>query len=376
MRKVMVVVINRANYARIKSALIAIRKHKDLQLKIVAGASMLLGRFGEAVNVMIEDGFRVDGEIRVTLEGENTVTMAKSTGIALLELPTLFEHHKPDMVVTIADRYETLGTAIAASYMNIPLVHTQGGEISGSIDHSVRNAITKLSHVHLATNSVCADRLKRMGESSKRIFVTGCPSMDIAKAVAKDPDKYIKKYRKSHNLNIDTDKPFLLMMQHPVTTKWEDAAAEMEETINALVRLKMPTIALYPNVDAGSYHMVKKIQHLGVEKLPFFSFYKNFSPEVFLALLKKTSCIIGNSSAGIRESSFYGTPSVSIGTRQQNRDRGENVLNAGYSKNAIFKAINKQLDHGSYRPSRLYGDGMAGERIADILARCDLDIIK
>ncbi len=376
MRKVMVVIINRANYARIKSALTAIRKHKDLELKIAVGASMLLPRFGEAINVIKKDGFEIDEEIRITLEGENPITMAKSTGIGLLELSTLFENHKPDIVMAIADRYETLATAIAASYMNIPLAHTQGGEISGSIDNSVRDAITKLAHIHFVTNKTCAKRVKNMGEDLKRIFITGCPSIDLAKEVVKNPDKYIKKYSKEISLTIDTDKPFLLVMQHPVTTEYEEAAFHIRETMKALVELEIPSFVLYPNVDAGSYLMVKEMQHMGVENLPYLSFYKNLSPEFFLALLAKASCIIGNSSAGIRESSFFGAPSVTIGSRQHCRERSSNVIEVKHDASAIQNAVKYQLKHGRYKPSALYGDGRAGQRIADYLAKIDLDIIK
>lgn len=376
-RKVLVVIINRANYARIKSALAAMKKRKDLNMKIVVGASMLLSRFGEAKNIVIADGFHIDHEIRITLEGESPVTMAKSTGIGLLELSTLFENEKPDLVVTIADRYETLATAIAASYMNIPLAHTQGGETSGSIDHSVRNAITKLSHIHLVTNKQCAERVSGMGEDKKRIFITGCPSMDVAKEVSKNPDVYLKEYLKKYNHKLpDTNNPFLVVLHHPVTTEYKNAALQIRETMMAIKELKMPAVVFYPNVDAGSYLMVREIQHLGIENLPNFYFYRNMPPDVFLALLRKAACIVGNSSAGIRESSFYGTPSVTIGTRQKNRDRAENVIQVGYDRVAIKKAVRKQLIHGNYKESTLYGEGKAGKRIAEILATCELNIVK
>lgn len=375
-RKILVVIINRANYTRIKSVLVAIQKHKDLELKIAVGASMLLPRFGEAVNVFIDDGFKVDEEIWITLEGENPITMAKSTGIGLLELPTLFKNQNPDVVVTIADRYETLGTAVAASYMNIPLAHTQGGEVSGSIDNSVRNAITKLAHLHFVTNDSCAKRVRDMGEDPKRIFVTGCPSIDLAKEVANDPGKYIKKYSKKVGLPIDHNKPFILVVQHPVTTEYKDAAFQIRETMEALIELQMPSIILYPNVDAGSYSMVKEIQHMGVENLPNFHFYKNLPPEFFLALLAKASCILGNSSAGIRESSFFGTPSVTIGSRQQNRERANNVIEVIHDASRIKEAVKTQLKQRRYKQSNLYGDGRAGEKIADLLAKVELDIIK
>src|SRR5918992_5010654 len=178
-RKVCVVVASRANYARIKTALASIRDHPDLDLQVVAGASLVLERFGGAVNVVQADGFKPDAVIRFIIEGENPVTMAKSTGLGLLELPSILELLQPDIVVTVADRFETIATAIAAAYMNIPVAHTQGGELSGSIDESVRHAVTKLSHVHFPATELSARRVLAMGEDPDSVFNVGCPSIDL-----------------------------------------------------------------------------------------------------------------------------------------------------------------------------------------------------
>jgi len=190
-RKVCVVITARPSYSRIRSALFAIRNHPDLELQIVSAASMLLDRYGQAVNHLEQDGFKIDARVYMVLEGENLVTSAKTTGLGLIELATTFDNLRPDMVVTIADRYETIATAIAAAYMNIPLVHMQGGEVTGSIDEKVRHAITKLADFHLVTTRKSSERVVRMGEDPGRVFVTGCPSIDIADEVLRNPGEVI-----------------------------------------------------------------------------------------------------------------------------------------------------------------------------------------
>src|SRR5687768_1377223 len=167
-RKVCVVVGSRANYGSIKSVMRAVQAHPGLQLQIIVAASALLDRFGSVVDVIERDGFKPDARVNMIVEGETPVTMAKSTGLGLLELPTLFELLKPDVVVTVGDRFETMATAVAGAYMNIPLAHTMGGEVTGTIDESIRHAITKLAHVHLPANKDAADRILRLGEEIGR----------------------------------------------------------------------------------------------------------------------------------------------------------------------------------------------------------------
>ena len=179
MRKVCIIVNSRANYARIYSVLRAIQNHKNLKLQLVVGASALLYRFGKVIDRIEKDGFKPVAKLYSIIEGENPVTMAKSTGIAIIELSTIFENLKPDIVLTVADRFETLATAVAASYMNIPLAHTQGGEQTGSIDESVRHAITKLAHIHFPATNKSKKILIKMGENKKNIFNFGCPSIDL-----------------------------------------------------------------------------------------------------------------------------------------------------------------------------------------------------
>ena len=178
-RKICVVVHSRANYGRIKSVMRAINNHSDLELQLLVGSSALLYRFGSVIDIIRGDGFKENAVVHSILEGETPTTMAKSTGMAITELATHFENLKPDIVVTVADRFETLSTAVAASYMNIALAHSQGGEVTGSIDESVRHAITKLAHIHFPATKRAKDYLLRMGEEKESVHLTGCPAIDL-----------------------------------------------------------------------------------------------------------------------------------------------------------------------------------------------------
>ena len=368
-RKICVVVASRANYARIKTALEAIREHPELELQTVAGASLVLERFGNAVDVMTLDGFPPDATIRFIIEGETPATMAKSTGLGLLELPTVFELLKPDIVVTVADRFETIATAIAASYMNIPVAHTQGGEVSGSIDESVRHAVTKLCHIHFPATDLAARRILAMGEHPSTVFPVGCPSIDLVARTDLDLGRDAISELGGAGDPIDLDRPFILVMQHPVTTEYGEGLAQIGETLEAVAAVGMQALVFWPNVDAGSDDLTKGIRifrELGLDRA--FHFFRNLAPETFVKLMAHCACMVGNSSAAIREGSYLGTPAVTIGSRQRNRERGQNVIEVEHDREQIAKAIRDQIRHGRYPSSSLFGDGTAGKRIADVLA--------
>ena len=378
-RKVCIVVASRANYGRIKATMSAIKNHPDLQLQLIVGASAVLARYGNAVEYIESDGFKIDAKVFMVIEGENPATMAKSTGLAIIELATIYENLKPDIVLTVADRYETLATAVAASYMNIPLAHTQGGEVTGSIDESVRHAITKLAHIHFPTTELSKKRLVQMGENPNDIHTVGCPSIDsIFSHDLKMDSQFIKTYsRKGVGSNIDFYKPYLLVLQHPVTTEFGDGNSQINETLNAIRELKMQTIWLWPNIDAGSDDISKAIRTFREKHNPsFIHFYINLKVEDYAILLNNCACIIGNSSSGIREGSFLGIPAVNIGTRQNNRERGKNIIDVDYDSSSIAKAIHFQLQHGKYEPDSLYGKGDASLKISNILASKKISIQK
>jgi len=376
-RKICVVVNSRANYGRIKSVLHEINKHPDLELLLIVGASALLYRFGNVKEIIESDGFEISGQVYLIVEGENPTTMAKSTGMAIMELATMFENMKPDIVVTVADRFETMATAVAASYMNIPLAHTQGGETTGSIDESVRHAVTKLSHIHFVATRQAAENIIRMGEDPSNVHCTGCPSIDIISDLdLKLPTDIFHTY-KGVGPDIDPEKPFLVVLQHPVTTEYGDGLQQINETLCAIERIRMQTVWLWPNVDAGSDDISKGLRIYRENENPeFIHFFRNFSVEDYARLIYNSACLVGNSSSALREGAFLGVPAVNIGTRQTNREHGENVIQVDYNSTEIQTAIKKQIENGRYEKSTLFGDGQADKRIVKILSEADVKIQK
>ena len=378
-RKVCVVVTARPSYSRIKTALKAIQEHPRLELQLVVAASALLERYGSAVRYIEEDGFKITARVYMVLEGENLAAMPKTTGLGLLELATVFDNLKPDVVVTIADRYETLATAVAASYMNIPVAHVQGGEVTGSIDEKVRHAVTKLADLHFVSTQNAADRVIRMGEDAASVFVTGCPSIDLAAKIIPDPCMNFDPFKRYGGVGqpLDLSNGYLVVMQHPVTTEYELARKHVFETLYAVRDSAMPTLWFWPNVDAGSDGTSGGIRTFRETEHPEnIHFFKNMESTDFLRLLYSSKCLIGNSSAGIRECSFLGVPVVNIGSRQSGRDRGNNVLDVEYDRRQIAKAIEHHRGNGRCPQDALYGDGGAGKRIGQLLAELPLRIEK
>ena len=376
-RKVCVIVNSRANYGRIKSVLRAIKDHPDLDLQLIVGASALLWRFGNVAQQIQEDGFQADVVVYSIVEGENPTTMAKSTGMGIMELATQFENLKPDVVITVADRFETMATAIAASYMNIPLAHTQGGEVTGSIDESVRHAITKLAHIHFPATEKARENIIRMGEDPERVFLTGCPAIDIvADLDLTPPDDLFIRY-KGVGPDLDIHKPYLVVLQHPVTTEYGRGFDQINETLKAIKSIRMQTVWLWPNVDAGSDSISKGLRMFRENEKPDYAhFYRHFSVEDYARLIANCACLVGNSSSAIREGSFLGVPAVDIGTRQAFRERASNCINVDYNHKEIEEAIRHQIKNGHYPSSKIYGDGQAGERIADLLSAVSMKIQK
>jgi UDP-hydrolysing UDP-N-acetyl-D-glucosamine 2-epimerase len=378
-RRICVLVTARPSYSRIRSALHAIQHHPDLELLLIVGASALLERYGNAIQAIEHDGFTAAARVFMVLEGENLVTSAKSTGIGLSELATVFDNLKPDAVVTVADRYETLATAVAAAYMNIPLVHVQGGEVTGSIDEKVRHAVTKLANLHLVSTKLARERVIKLGEAPDSVVVTGCPSIDIAAEVAARPALDFDPFERYGGVGPreDLSKGFLVVMQHPVTTEYEEARQQVDETLYAVKDSSLPVLWFWPNVDAGSDGTSKGIRVFREKEHPAnFHFFRNMLPEDFLRLLCQSTAIVGNSSVAIRECSYLAVPAVNIGSRQTGRERGRNVIDVDHERGAIAGAIREHLTRGRPEPDRLYGDGNAGARIADTLARAGLTIEK
>lgn len=373
------VVTARPSYSRIKTALQAIKDHPNLELQLVVASSALLDRYGSAVNYIVNDGFDIAAKVFNILEGENLTAAAKTTGIGILELSTVFDNLRPDIVVTIADRFETMATAIAASYMNIPLAHIQGGEVTGNIDEKVRHSITKLADYHYVSSVGARERVLKLGEDPRFVINTGCPSIDLAAEVVKRPNfdfDPIEKYV-GVGANIDWKENYIVVMQHPVTNEYEASRQHINETLSAINELKIPAFWFWPNVDAGADGTSKGIrtfrEKYGSKHIHFF---KNMESTDFLRLLINSKCLIGNSSVGIRECAFMGVPVVNIGTRQNGRDRGNNVIDVDYNKYAIREAVLHWLSNGPVEPSNIYGGGNAGKKIANELNKVPLQFHK
>ncbi len=379
MRKICVVITARPSYSRIKTALQAIEDHPALKLQLVVAASALLERYGTAVNYIEKDGFNIAARVFNVLEGENLTAQAKTTGLGILELSTVFERLAPDAVVTIADRFETMATAVAASFMNIPLVHIQGGEVTGNIDEKVRHAITKLADLHLVATEKARERVIRMGESPEKVIVTGCPSIDLAREVQLNGTLDFDPIQKYGGVGADMtwSEGYLIVMQHPVTTEYYESRQQIEQTLHAINDLQKPTFWFWPNVDAGSDGTSKGIRSFRERHpMPHVHFFKNMEPIDFLKLLQGAQCLIGNSSVGIRECAYLGIPVVNIGTRQNGRERAKNVVDVGYDKGGITHAIKKQVARRRYNSDLRYGKGLSGRQIAELLSTSHLHFQK
>ncbi|NLH10451.1 MAG: UDP-N-acetylglucosamine 2-epimerase (hydrolyzing) [Holophagae bacterium] len=366
-RKTLVVLVDRANYGRLKPVMRAIQGKPELELQVLAAGTMVLERFDYPVRVVREDGFPVSSEVYIELEGSTPATMAKSVGFATIEFASELQRLEPDLVVLIGDRYEALAAAVAAAYMNLCIVHVQGGEVSGSIDESARHAITKFAHFHVPATRRAAEYVRRMGERAETILTVGCPSSDIAREADLSLDSSIIN-RRGRGAEIDVNRPFLLAIFHPTTTEYGGERRQMEELLGALDEVAVPTLMLWPNIDAGADHISKAIRVFrdrrdGV----WLRNLTNLPPESFLKVLANAACCVGNSSSFVRDASYFGTPVVLVGSRQDGREVDAHVMRVPPARELIRDGVRAQLAHGRYQPSTLYGDGHVSARIAQAL---------
>lgn len=381
MRKVCVFVGSRANYSSIKSVMSSLKENPKIELQVVLGSSAVLSRFGKVEDLIVEDGFKIDSKFYNNVEGENPITMSKSTGLGIIEMTMVIDNLDPDIVIVVGDRFEMMSIAIATTYTNKILVHTMGGEVTGTIDESIRHAITKFSHIHFPSNQDARNRIIKLGEDPKMVFNYGCPRIDLVKTeLEKDSLRFLKdnfNQNKGVGEKINFEENFLLVSQHPVTTEFGKNRDHINETLKALNKLKIQTIMLWPNIDAGSDEVSKAIRSFREEnKCDWLSVYKNLPNAHYIHLMNLTCCLIGNSSSGIREGEFIGTPVVNIGSRQNSRLRGENVLDTEYDSESIFLSIQKQIIQGKYPTKELYGSGNTGEKIAELLANMELPSVQ
>ncbi len=366
-RKIAVVLVDRANYGRLKPVMQVMRDTPEIDMQVVCAGAMLLDKFGKTRDNVESDGFKIDEEVYMEVEGSVLGTMAKSIGLGIIEFASTFQLLKPDFVLIIGDRYEALSAAIAAVYQNICLIHLQGGEVTGSIDESARHAITKLAHYHFPATKRSGEYIMAMGEDPKTVFPLGCPSADVVASAQKElPLKLLD--RLGVGICIDFSKPYLLVVFHPVTTEFGVAEQQMEELLDALYETKKQVVLLWPNIDADSDGISQAIRRFREFKRDYpLHAYKNFGPETYIPLLAKAACLVGNSSSFVRDASYLGTPVVLVGSRQDGREWSKAVKRIDPIKMQILKAINEQLSNGRYPSCDIYGIPGVSKKIVKIL---------
>jgi len=365
--KICFVLVNRANYGRVKLLMHEIKKNKNFELQVVLVSSPVLKKYGQLDEIIKKDRFKINASFFTHVEGENLDTMTKSTALCLLELSSCFKNLSPDIVFTIGDRYETLATAIAASYSNIYLCHLQGGELSGSIDDKVRHAVTKLSNLHFVATERSEIIVKSMGENPKNVFNVGCPSIDLIKKINFRAKPDLSKYKYGVGHKLDLSKPYFVILLHPVTTNYSENLNLINNVIKSVANLKTQIAWLWPNNDAGANFITKKIRSFREKNKNLkINFFTNLETEDYLKLIKNSKCLIGNSSSGIRESAFLKVPAVNIGDRQNLREKADNVIDVEINSKKILKAI-KIISQKEIKESKIYGDGNSTKKIIKIL---------
>jgi len=379
-RRVCFPITSRAYYGRSQFLIRKLHSHPDLELELMLGGSILLDKYSRHIADDIEaGGFTISASLFNVIEGGNHVAMAKTACLTALEFTNGLHAIDPDIVVICGDRFEQLAIAMAAAYLNKTVAHIEGGDVTGSIDESVRHAITKLAHIHFVTNDDAHRRVLMMGEDPAYVFNTG--SLDVERVATAGDGVATALDISTAELNahgvgneVDVTRPFLTVIQHPVTTE-SDNRKHLDMTFRAVAAFDMPAVWFWPNPDAGTGEMADTLRHFrehheaATEKMRFIT---DVPVDQFIALLKRTACLVGNSSAGIKECSYLGTPVVDVGGRQEGRLRAANVVHAAYDIEAIKAAVAAQLRHGRYPASDIYYRPGVSQTMVDILARVPL----
>ncbi len=369
-RKILYISGTRAEYGLMRKTLFCINRHPKLKLEIVVTGMHLMSEFGKTISEIKKDNFKVH-KIKAIYKRDNKESMSNFIGEFTLKLTRVIKRIKPDIILIEGDRAEMLSGAIVGAYLTIPVAHSHGGDITSTVDEFARHAITKLSHIHFPATKKSAERIIRMGEDKQRVFVVGAPGLDSILG-----ERLFSKKNTAKKYKLDLYKPILLVLQHPVTTEVEDAGKQMRETMKAVKELGCQTIIIYPNSDAGGRRMIKVIERY--RKYPFIQIYKNVPHKDYLSLMRIVSVLVGNSSSGIIEAPSFNLPTVNIGQRQKGRERVANVIDVGFSKEQIKRAIKKALYDKKFgqkvkRCKNPYGDGKTGPRIANILSEIKID---
>lgn len=369
-RKIAVVTTSRADYGHLYWVLKDLGARPDVDLRIVALGAHLAPEFGSTIDELERDGFHVDDRIECLLSSDTDVGMAKTIGVAALGLADALGRMRPDLLLLIADRYEMLAPASVALALRIPVAHIEGGEISeGAIDDQVRNALTKMSHIHFTSTERARRRVIAMGEEAWRVHRAGAPSLDHL--VRRE---MVERTELERQLGIDLTRPTIVVAYHPVTIK-RDTIEEADELFAALARRSEQIVFCFPNADAGSRRLVEVAREF-CDRRATAHLYINLNHIVYWSLLHHAAALVGNSSSGIMETASLALPTVDVGMRQRGRERARNVIDAAPDAASITRAIDEALD-SNFRDSLAgmknpYGEGRAAERIVEVLTSVEL----
>lgn len=366
--RVAIISERRADYSRFKPILSLMKNDPFFDYRlIVTGISLLKSR-GEDIKIIERDGFKIEAVLPMYRENapDTGAEMTRSYGRVMIELSDAFEKIKPDLILTGFDIGANFVAAVVGAHMNIPVAHIQGGEVTGSIDESLRHATSKFAHIHFPATKDAAKRLRKMGEDPRFIFTVGCPSIDTLVQAPVMPRKDIIKM-----LKLDPRRPYVLIVQHPVTTEAGDSGWQIGQTLKAVKTLGLQGVILYPNNDAGSSQITKEIKNADI------SFFRSLPPETYINVLRYAAALVGNSSSGIHETASLHIPTVNIGTRQQGRERPGNVVDVSNNADDIVRGLKKVVSDKKFIKKvmgvkNIYGQGDSAKRIVRILKKLDL----
>ena len=370
-KKILIVTERRADYSKLRPVIRAIKQSSKLDYFLIVTGSHLLKEYGYTINEIKNDGFKIAAKFNMfsTKRKDTGAEMTRSFSKAITHLSRIIEKIKPDIILAGFDIAANFAAAIIGAHMNIVVVHLEAGDVTGTIDEPIRHSISKFSHIHFTSNSQSTQRLIKMGENPKLIFTVGNPTLDAIKKI-----KIIPKKQLENEFVLDLSKPFIIMMQHTVTTEIKKIDKYFIETLEAVKELDFQTLIIYGNADAGSKKLLKAIKNSKIKNTP------NLPYEKYINLLKHATVLVGNSSSGIIEAHFLHIPSINVGTRQMGRLTAKTVVNIDYNKNEIKKAILKTIKNKKSltqirKAKSLYGDGNSAKKIVQILEKININEI-
>lgn len=370
--KILAITGIRSEYFILQPVFEEIQKN-DIKLKVVVTGAHLSPNFGYTYKLIEKDGYETI-KLESLLSSDSLIGRTKSLAVQMLGFSDIVDREKPDWILVLGDREESLVAATVGTYMNIPVAHLCGGDrVVGNIDDSVRHAVTKLAHLHFPTTKENGERIIKMGEEPWRVNVVGNPALD---SIRKQPEMSLTDINKELGTNLQEDKPFILLIKHPLSSEIDAAGTQMKIILEAVVDLKLDTIITYPNSDSGGYEIIRVIKEF--KHYDFIHAFYTLPRNIFVNLLRKASMLLGNSSAGILEAPFLKLPVVNVGNRQKQRQHAENIIFVPHDKEKIKEAINKCLKDQEFINACLncnnpYGDGFSSQRIVNIIYNTEIN---